>query len=171
MGNRLARRKAVTQQRDPSPSTSTHDLTERSDTTKVNDCDSIVGVEEEEEEEDEEEDLDKDQSQPEVFDAVQWAPRESPKGFRSMRKVKIFAGSSHPELAALILERLGQPAAPAVTKKFANQETMVEIGISVRNEDVFIIQSGSSSINDHIMELLIMVNACKLASARRITAV
>ncbi|KAJ3114029.1 Ribose-phosphate pyrophosphokinase 1 [Phlyctochytrium bullatum] len=88
-----------------------------------------------------------------------------------MRGVKIFAGSSHPELAALILERLGQTAAPAVTKKFANQETLIEIGVSVRGEDVYIIQSGSSSINDHIMELLIMVNACKLASARKITAV
>ncbi|KAI8851616.1 phosphoribosyltransferase-like protein [Chytridium lagenaria] len=78
-----------------------------------------------------------------------------------MRKVKIFSGSSHHELAALILERLGQNAAPAVTKKFANQETMVEIGVSVRDQDVFIIQSG----------IVIMINACKLASARRITAV
>ncbi|KAJ3100917.1 hypothetical protein HDU97_001857 [Phlyctochytrium planicorne] len=88
-----------------------------------------------------------------------------------MRKVKIFTGSSHPELSALILDRLGQTAAPALTKKFANQETAVEIGVSVRDNDVYIIQSGSSTINDHIMELLIMVNACKLASAKRITAV
>ncbi|KAJ3039582.1 Ribose-phosphate pyrophosphokinase 2 [Rhizophlyctis rosea] len=56
-------------------------------------------------------------------------------------------------------------------KRFSNAETAVEIGVSVRNEDVFIIQSGSSAVNDHLMELLIMINACKIASARRITAV
>ncbi|KAJ3316634.1 Ribose-phosphate pyrophosphokinase 1 [Blyttiomyces sp. JEL0837] len=88
-----------------------------------------------------------------------------------MRKVKIFTGSSHTELSALILERLGQTAAPAVVKKFANMETAVELGVSVRGEDVYIIQSGSPTINDHLMELLIMINACKMASARRITAV
>ncbi|KAJ3390850.1 Ribose-phosphate pyrophosphokinase 2 [Entophlyctis sp. JEL0112] len=49
-------------------------------------------------------------------------------------------------------------------------EMGVELGVSVRNQDVFIIQSGSATINDHLMELLIMINACRLASARRITA-
>ncbi|KAI8825879.1 phosphoribosyltransferase-like protein, partial [Fimicolochytrium jonesii] len=85
--------------------------------------------------------------------------------------VKIFTGSSHPDLAALILDRLGCPAAPAVTKRFSNAETAVEIGVSVRDEDVYLIQSGSMHINDHLMELLIMINACKIASAKRITAV
>ncbi len=88
-----------------------------------------------------------------------------------MRQVKIFTGSSHPELSSLILERLGVQAAPASLKRFANAETSVELETSVRDADVYIIQSGSSQVNDHIMELLIMVNACKLASARRITAV
>ncbi|KAI9317346.1 phosphoribosyltransferase-like protein [Zopfochytrium polystomum] len=88
-----------------------------------------------------------------------------------MRKVKIFAGSSHSELSGLILERLGQSAAPAVVKRSANMETAVELGVSVRGEDVYIIQSGSSTINDHLMELLIMINACKMSDARRITAV
>ncbi|KAJ3295354.1 hypothetical protein HK104_002771 [Borealophlyctis nickersoniae] len=86
-------------------------------------------------------------------------------------KVKIFTGSSHPELSALILDRLSQPVAPAKMKRFSNAETAVEIGVSVRNEDVYLIQSGSSQVNDHLMELLIMINACKIASARRITAV
>ncbi|RKP03994.1 hypothetical protein CXG81DRAFT_8820 [Caulochytrium protostelioides] len=88
-----------------------------------------------------------------------------------MRKIKCFSGSSHPELSALILERLGLPAAPATVKRFANQELVVDLGCSVRDEDVFIIQSGSTSTNDHLFELLIMINACKIASARRITAV
>ena len=86
-------------------------------------------------------------------------------------QVKIFTGSSHPELSALILDRLNLSAAPAVMKRFSNAETAVEIGVSVRNEDVFIIQAGSAAVNDHLMELLIMINACKIASARRITAV
>jgi hypothetical protein len=89
----------------------------------------------------------------------------------TMRKTKIFTGSSHPELAALIVDRLGLQTATATLKKFANQETSIEIGVSVRDEDVYIIQSGSSSVNDHLMELLIMVNACKISSAARITAV
>ena len=55
--------------------------------------------------------------------------------------------------------------------KTSNQETAITIGESVRDEDVFIIQTGCDSINDHLMELLIMINACKAASARRITAV
>jgi ribose-phosphate pyrophosphokinase len=88
-----------------------------------------------------------------------------------MRQVKIFAGSSHPELANLISERLGHPLAPLVSKKFSNGETGVEVAASVRDEDVFIIQSGSGKVNDNLMELLILVNACKTASARRITVI
>ncbi|KAJ1552409.1 Ribose-phosphate pyrophosphokinase 1, partial [Cladochytrium tenue] len=85
--------------------------------------------------------------------------------------VKIFAGSSHPGLANLIIERLGLQPAPAVVKRATNMELAIDLGVSVRGEDVFLIQSGSATINDHLMELLIMVNACKLADARRITAV
>ncbi|KAJ3417008.1 hypothetical protein HDV05_007490 [Chytridiales sp. JEL 0842] len=89
----------------------------------------------------------------------------------SVLVVKIFTGSSHTELSALIMERLGITAAPAIVKTSANQEMAVELGVSVRNQDVFIIQSGSPTINDHLMELLILVNACKIASASRVTAV
>ncbi|KAJ9079001.1 ribose-phosphate pyrophosphokinase 1 [Entomophthora muscae] len=88
-----------------------------------------------------------------------------------MRQTKIFSGSSHPELAALISERLGHPLSPLNTRKFSNGETGVEIGCSVRNEDVYLIQSGSGKVNDNLMELLILVSACKTSSARRITAV
>ena len=57
------------------------------------------------------------------------------------------------------------------TKKFSNQETNVKIGESVRGMHVFIVQSGCGEVNDNLMELLIMINACKIASAERITAV
>ncbi|CAG8515685.1 8433_t:CDS:2 [Paraglomus occultum] len=88
-----------------------------------------------------------------------------------MRRAKIFAGTSHQELAHSICECVGIPPAPATLKTFSNKETSVEIGCSVRNEDVFIIQSGSTNVNDHLMELLIMIAACKGASAKRITAI
>ncbi|KJE88505.1 Prps1a protein [Capsaspora owczarzaki ATCC 30864] len=67
--------------------------------------------------------------------------------------------------------RLGVPLSAAQVGKFANQETTVEIKVSVREEDVFIIQSGYGEVNDMIMELLIMINACKTASAKRVVAV
>jgi len=88
-----------------------------------------------------------------------------------MPNIKVFSGSSHPDLAAKIVDRLGIHVGRAVLKKFSNQETCVEIGESVRGEDVYIIQSGCGEVNDNLMELLIMINACKIASAARVTAV
>merc|ERR1712071_168884 len=85
--------------------------------------------------------------------------------------IKIFSGSSHPDLAQKIVDRLGIELGRVVAKKFSNLETNVEIGESVRGEDVYIVQSGSGEINDNLMELLIMINACKIASACRVTAV
>ncbi|KAB5522770.1 hypothetical protein PHYPO_G00163240 [Pangasianodon hypophthalmus] len=94
-------------------------------------------------------------------------PPEQPR----MPNIKIFSGSSHPDLSQKIADRLGLELGKVVTKKFSNQETCVEIGESVRGEDVYIIQSGCGEINDNLMELLIMINACKIASASRVTAV
>ncbi|XP_055323924.1 ribose-phosphate pyrophosphokinase 1 isoform X3 [Sitodiplosis mosellana] len=88
-----------------------------------------------------------------------------------MPNIKVFSGSSHPDLAQRIVDRLGIDLGKVVTKKFSNLETCVEIGESVRGEDVYIVQSGSGEINDNLMELLIMINACKIASASRVTAV
>lgn len=89
----------------------------------------------------------------------------------AMPNIKIFSGSSHQDLSQKIADRLGLELGKVVTKKFSNQETCVEIGESVRGEDVYIVQSGCGEINDNLMELLIMINACKIASASRVTAV
>ncbi|RUS19015.1 ribose-phosphate pyrophosphokinase 3 [Endogone sp. FLAS-F59071] len=89
----------------------------------------------------------------------------------SSNSIKIFTGNSHAELAKLVASRIGMDLAKVMVMKYSNQETAVTIGESVRDEDVFIIQSGCGEINDNLMELLIMINACKTASARRITAV
>lgn len=88
-----------------------------------------------------------------------------------MRKSHVFVGSSHPELGKLICDRLGVEQGPCTLRKFSNGETSIEIGVSVRDEDVYIVQSGSNSINDHIMELLIFISGCRSGSANKITAV
>uniref|UniRef100_A0A8C2PC50 ribose-phosphate diphosphokinase n=1 Tax=Capra hircus TaxID=9925 RepID=A0A8C2PC50_CAPHI len=85
--------------------------------------------------------------------------------------IKIFSGSSHQDLSQKIADRLGLELGKVMTKKLSNQETCVEIGECVQGEDVYIVQSGCGEINDNLMELLIMINACKIASAGRVTAV
>lgn len=85
--------------------------------------------------------------------------------------IRILAGNSHPELAQAVAERLNVPLVPTTVKNFSNGEINVKISESVRDEDVFIIQSGCGDVNDNLMELLILISACKTASARRITAV
>ncbi|KAF1818236.1 ribose-phosphate PYROPHOSPHOKINASE pyrophosphate synthetase [Dissoconium aciculare CBS 342.82] len=88
-----------------------------------------------------------------------------------MRQTCIFSGSSHPQLVEAICARLGSQPSQVALRKFSNGETSVEIKTSVRDQDVFIVQSGSSEINDNVMEMLIMISACKGGSARSITAV
>ncbi|EIW60924.1 phosphoribosyl pyrophosphokinase [Trametes versicolor FP-101664 SS1] len=85
--------------------------------------------------------------------------------------VRILTGNSHPWLAQAVVERLNIPITPCTVKKFSNGEINVKISESVRDEDVYIIQTGCSDVNDNLMELLILISACKGASARRITAV
>jgi len=88
-----------------------------------------------------------------------------------VRNIVVFGGSSHPGLNETICETLGVEQGQALFDKFAVGETRVEIGESVRNKDVYIIQSGGGKVNDHFMELLIAVSACKTASAAKVTAV
>ncbi|KAI1153092.1 ribose-phosphate pyrophosphokinase 3 [Nemania diffusa] len=87
-------------------------------------------------------------------------------------EIKLLSGNSHPVLAKLVADRLGIELAKTLSLNYSNQETSVTIGESVRDEDVFILQSTApGDINDGLMELLIMIHACRTASARRITAV
>jgi len=86
--------------------------------------------------------------------------------------IKIFSGNSNPELATKIAHQAGCPLAKCSVGHFSNGETSVTIGESTRDYDVFIIQSTAGpNPNDNLMELLIMIDAVKRASARRITAV
>merc|ERR1711939_1191332 len=88
----------------------------------------------------------------------------------TMRNTLIFAGSSCPGLTNQICSNLGMAPAAVELSQFANGETSVKILTSIREKDVFIVQSGSSQINDNVMELLIMISACKSGSAKAGTA-
>ncbi len=85
--------------------------------------------------------------------------------------MKLLAGNSNPQLAKAISSYLGRPLAKSIVKKFADKEIFVEIEENVRGEDVFILQSTSYPANDNLMELLILTDAARRSSARRITAV
>jgi ribose-phosphate pyrophosphokinase len=85
--------------------------------------------------------------------------------------IKLVAGNSNPALANAIAAHLQIPLSKAVVRRFADMEIFVEIQENVRGSDVFVIQSTSYPANDHLMELLITIDALRRASARRITAV
>jgi len=85
--------------------------------------------------------------------------------------IKLVGGNSNPALAESIGRYLGTPMTKAVVRRFADMEIFVEIQENVRGADVFVVQSTSFPANDHLMELLIIIDALRRASARRITAV
>ena len=87
------------------------------------------------------------------------------------KNIKIFAGNSHPELAEEIANLLGLTLGNSKVSTFSDGEISVDINETVRGADVFIVQSTSSPVNNNLMELLIMIDAFKRASAGRITAV
>ena len=85
--------------------------------------------------------------------------------------MELIACNSNRPLAAAISAHLGLPLANALVQRFADQEVFVEINENVRGKDVFVIQSTSYPANDHLMELLVTIDALRRSSARRITAV
>ncbi|TDX61497.1 ribose-phosphate pyrophosphokinase [Methylosinus sp. sav-2] len=88
-----------------------------------------------------------------------------------MAAMKILAGNSNRALAETIAAYVGVPLCRAQVRRFADMEVFVEIQENVRGQDTFVVQSTSAPSNDHLMELLIMIDALRRASARRITAV
>ncbi len=87
------------------------------------------------------------------------------------RKMMVFSGNAHPQLAQDIVNYLNMPLGKAVVGRFSDGEIMVEIMENVRGRDVFIVQPTSSPTNENLMELLVMVDAIRRASAARVTAV
>lgn len=91
--------------------------------------------------------------------------------FEDGKKLKIFTGNANPALAKEICDYLGLPLGKAFVGRFNNGEVQIMIDESVRGKDVFIIQPTSYPVNDNLMELMVMADALKRASARHITAV
>ena len=102
------------------------------------------------------------QSHPQVGRAIGVQPR---------KRLVVVSGSSHPELAHRIADHLDVELGPVELKTFADGETYCRFDESVRGADMFIVQTAAKPVAHHLMELLIMVNAARLASAKRITAV
>lgn len=94
----------------------------------------------------------------------------SPRLFDNSR-LRLFSGSSNPFLAQEVARYLGMDLGPMVRKRFADGELYIQIQESIRGADVYLLQPTCHPVNDHLMELLIMVDACRRASARQITAV
>lgn len=90
---------------------------------------------------------------------------------KTIKGMYLFSGQSHPYLAKTVSELLGEPIAAANVELQANRESKVNILVSVREKDVFIIQTGGDDVNNCIFELLIMAYACKTSSAKKIIAV
>jgi ribose-phosphate pyrophosphokinase len=87
------------------------------------------------------------------------------------KRLMVFAGRSHPDLAQAIAERLGVQLGDVELETFKNDETYCRYGESIRGADVFLVQTGCTPVDRNLMELMLMVQAAKLASAKRITAV
>lgn len=85
--------------------------------------------------------------------------------------IKVFSGNAHQEMASEIAGHLGLPLSKADVRKFSDGEIFVEVQENVRGTDVFVVQPTCTPVNDNLMELVIMVDALRRASARRITAV
>ena len=85
--------------------------------------------------------------------------------------LKVFSGNANPKLAHAVTQYLNIPLGRATVNRFSDGEVMVEINENVRGSDVFVLQSTCAPTNDNLMELMIMTDALRCASARRITAV
>ncbi len=85
--------------------------------------------------------------------------------------IKIFCGNSNPEFAKTVCNELWLPMGKSTVRTFADGEASVSLEETVRGSDVFLVQSTCKPVNDHLMELLVMIDACRRASAGRITAV
>ena len=85
--------------------------------------------------------------------------------------MKLVSGNSNRPLAEAIAAYLNSPLTKCIVRRFADMEIFVEVQENVRGEDIFVVQSTSYPANDHLMELLILIDAVRRASARRITAV
>src|SRR6266536_2606425 len=98
------------------------------------------------------------------------SPLSAGEGGRVAR-ILVFSGRSHPELAEQICQYLGTRLSPTLYTRFSNDNFEVQLGESVREHDVYIVQTFSPPVQEHLVELLMMCDAARHASASRVTAV
>ncbi len=99
------------------------------------------------------------------------APQPTVATIADNNRLRLFSGSSNADLSQEVANYLGMRLGPMVRKRFADGELYIQIQESIRGCDVYLLQPTCHPVNDHLMELLIMVDACRRASARQITAV
>ena len=91
---------------------------------------------------------------------------------RTRSNLRVFGGSSHPELTKLVARKVGVRIGEVDLKQFANRETSVALRENVRGQDIYVLQTGGSDRpNDHLMELFFMINAFKLSAAGEVTVI
>jgi ribose-phosphate pyrophosphokinase len=95
----------------------------------------------------------------------------NPTGLTENHRLRLFSGSANLALSQEVSRYLGMDLGPMIRKRFADGEIYVQIQESIRGCDVYLIQPTCQPVNDHLMELLIMIDACRRASARQVTAV
>lgn len=92
-------------------------------------------------------------------------------GITENNRLRLFSGSANLQLSQEVARYLGMDLGPMIRKRFADGELYIQIQESIRGCDVYLIQPTCQPVNDHLMELLIMIDACRRASARQVTAV
>jgi ribose-phosphate pyrophosphokinase len=108
---------------------------------------------------------------PAVLSSVTLKAQPAATGMSENHRLRLFSGSANLQLAQEVSRYLGMDLGPMIHKRFADGELYVQIQESIRGCDVYLIQPTCQPVNDHLMELLIMIDACRRASARQVTAV
>ncbi|MEH2136879.1 ribose-phosphate pyrophosphokinase [Nostoc sp.] len=106
-----------------------------------------------------------------VLSSATFKMQPSATGLTENHRLRLFSGSANIQLSQEVARYLGMDLGPMIRKRFADGELYVQIQESIRGCDVYLIQPCCQPVNDHLMELLIMVDACRRASARQVTAV
>ncbi len=106
-----------------------------------------------------------------VFHSATLTLQPAPTAVADNNRLRLFCGSANTQLSQEVARYLGMDLGPMIRKRFADGELYIQIQESIRGCDVYLIQPTCQPVNDHLMELLIMIDACRRASARQITAV
>jgi ribose-phosphate pyrophosphokinase len=106
-----------------------------------------------------------------VFRSATLTLQPAPTAVADNNRLRLFSGSANVQLSQEVARYLGMDLGPMIRKRFADGELYIQIQESIRGCDVYLIQPTCQPVNDHLMELLIMIDACRRASARQVTAV